>query len=246
MAEPDVGELLRVLDRHRVDYIVIGAQAAVIHGVPVITEDLDVTPAGDPANLARLAKALAELDPRIRTASEPKGVPFRVEAELLATAETWNLTTRVGELDLAFRPAGTGGYDDLRRNATAFELADGLVVQVASLADVIRFEGGSRTGEGSGSVTAHAPNARGDSGARRGPSTHDLTPHPYDLVERRCTIASAGRAGIARQRSNRRLRRPPARRPSRLPRGDRRPQAARSPLEEGGLRGGEAWIGRGS
>ena len=30
------------------------------------------------------------------------------------------------------------GYDDLRRGATAVELADGLVVQVASLADVIR------------------------------------------------------------------------------------------------------------
>jgi hypothetical protein len=35
---------------------VIGAQAALIHGVPLITEDLVVTPAHDPANLVRLAE----------------------------------------------------------------------------------------------------------------------------------------------------------------------------------------------
>jgi hypothetical protein len=138
VAEPDLAELLRVLERHRVRYVVIGAQAAVIHGVPVITEDLDVAPAWDRENLVRLADALTELDPRLRTSSGPEGLPFPVEPELLATAETWNLTTRLGELDLAFDPAGTGGYDDLRRDATLVELASGLTVAVASLADVIR------------------------------------------------------------------------------------------------------------
>ena len=138
MAEPDLTGLLRVLDRHEVRFVVIGAQAAVIHGVPVVTEDLDVTPAPDAANLRRLEAALEELDPRIRTPADSEGVPFPVEVELLRTARPWNLTTRLGELGLAFAPAGTVGYDDLRRGATAVEVADSLVVQVASLADVIR------------------------------------------------------------------------------------------------------------
>ena len=138
MAEANLGRLLRVLERHRVSYVVIGAQAAVIHGVPVVTEDLDITPAGDPENLNRLAAALRELDPRLRAADDPAGVPFPVEADLLASAHTWNLTTKLGDLDLAFMPSGTGGYDDLRRSATAVELGGGLVVDVASLADVIR------------------------------------------------------------------------------------------------------------
>jgi hypothetical protein len=55
------------------------------------------------------------------------------EADFLATAETWNLTTRLGDLDLAFAPAGTAGYTDLRRDATDVEVAEGLIVQVASL-----------------------------------------------------------------------------------------------------------------
>jgi hypothetical protein len=138
VAEPVLGELLRVLERHEVRYVVIGAQAAVIHGVPLLTEDLDITPSRDAENLERLAAALHELEPILRTATDPEGVPFPVDAEMLATAETWTLTTRVGDLDLAFLPAGTQGYEDLRRDAMSVELGDALTVQVASLADVIR------------------------------------------------------------------------------------------------------------
>jgi hypothetical protein len=136
--DSDLGALLHVLGRHEVAYVVIGAQAAVIHGVPVVTEDLDIAPARDAENLERLAEALRELEPRLRTADEPAGVSFPVDARMLATADTWNLTTPFGELDLAFTPAGTGGYDDLRQHATFVELESGLTVQVASLADVIR------------------------------------------------------------------------------------------------------------
>jgi hypothetical protein len=42
---------------------------------------------------------------------------------------------RLGDLDLAFSPSGTGGYHDLRRHAT---VGSGLVVRVAAPADVIR------------------------------------------------------------------------------------------------------------
>jgi len=138
VAEPDLGHVLRVLERHGVAYVVIGAQAAVIHGVPVVTEDLDITPARDTKNVEQLAEALRELRPRLRTADEPDGVEFPVDARVLGAADTWNLSTALGDLDLAFTPAGTTGYDDLRRNASSVDLGRGLVVRVASLADVIR------------------------------------------------------------------------------------------------------------
>jgi hypothetical protein len=50
----------------------------------------------------------------------------------------WTLTTRAGDLDLVFEPAGTGGYEDLRQDARRFQVAEGLIVPVASLLDVIR------------------------------------------------------------------------------------------------------------
>ena len=48
-----------------------------------------------------------------------------------------NLTTGLGELGIAFQPAGTEGYEDLLRHVERNDL-DGLVVPVASLEDVIR------------------------------------------------------------------------------------------------------------
>ncbi len=135
--ELDLARLFEVLDRHKVSYLLIGGLAAVYHGSPFPTEDADITPQADRANLARLAAALAELNARVRTESEPAGLPFDCDADSLAAAPTWHLTTDAGDLDLTFEPAGTHGYADLRRDAAPAQLY-GVTVRVASLADVIR------------------------------------------------------------------------------------------------------------
>lgn len=135
--ELDLARLLEALDRHKVAYVLIGGLAAVYHGSPFPTEDADITPQTDRANLERLAAALVELDARIRTDAEPAGLPFTCDADSLAALQTVNLTTAAGDLDLTFEPAGTAGYDDLRRDATRTDLY-GVTVQIASLADVIR------------------------------------------------------------------------------------------------------------
>jgi hypothetical protein len=135
--ELDLPHLLAVLDRHRVVYVLIGGLAAVYHGSPFPTEDADITPRADTNNLTRLAAALAELNARIRTESEPGGLPFAFNADSLAAVNILNLTTDAGDLDITLQPAGTRGYSDLHRDASDVELY-GLTVQVASLADVIR------------------------------------------------------------------------------------------------------------
>jgi hypothetical protein len=137
-AEPDPLALLRALERHGVRYVLIGAAAARVAGAPVVTEDLDVTPAADGQNRERLAAALRELDARLRSSAEPEGVAIHLDAETLATADLWTLTTAAGDLDVCFTPAGTGGFVDLRREASRQRLGRGLIVLVASLRDVIR------------------------------------------------------------------------------------------------------------
>ena len=49
----------------------------------------------------------------------------------------WNLVTPHGDLDISFVPNGTTGYPDLANDASDVD-AFGLIVPVASLADVIR------------------------------------------------------------------------------------------------------------
>jgi hypothetical protein len=137
LADFEPGELLRSLEAHRVRYVVIGAIAAIAAGAPILTTDLDVTPDRSPENLERLALALRDLDARLRTPDNPDGFSFPIEGARLATAESWTLTTRAGDLDLVFSPAGTTGYDDYRRAARRERIA-GVRVPVAALADVIR------------------------------------------------------------------------------------------------------------
>ncbi|MGH8934455.1 MAG: hypothetical protein ACRDZO_28445 [Egibacteraceae bacterium] len=116
--------------------MLIDAFAATLHGSAIRTGDADITPASDRDN-HRLAAALRDLDARIRTDAVPEGLPFNPGGEGLARGQIWNLQTQYGDLDRAFQPSGTEGYDDLAANAVTYEVG-GVQAQVASLLDVIR------------------------------------------------------------------------------------------------------------
>jgi hypothetical protein len=129
--------MFEALERHAVEYVVIGGTAAVIHGATHLTFDLDITPARERQNLERLAAALKDLGAR------PFGIPddalqsFQLDGETLHNGSAWTFITEHGELDVALDPDGTQGYRDLIRDAREAD-AYGLLIRVASLADVIR------------------------------------------------------------------------------------------------------------
>jgi hypothetical protein len=129
--------MLQVLEAHGVRFVLIGGFAAVIHGSPYVTTDIDVVPSGDEQNLGRLSDALKAMHARVWTASEPTGIPFDHGAASLGEVLVWNLVTDFGRLDVTLEPAGTSGYDDLASDAIDLEIL-GAHVEVASLADVIR------------------------------------------------------------------------------------------------------------
>ena len=129
--------ICRILNEEGVDYVVIGGLAAVVHGSPLPTRDVDVVPDCRTENLERLARALARMSARIRTADEP--VSTKIDGAFLANMpHMLNLTTDLGDLDLTFTPAGTvGDYAGWRANATSEDLGGGIMVAVASLEDII-------------------------------------------------------------------------------------------------------------
>lgn len=137
IAPLDPGRILRVLSKHRVRFILIGALAARLYGFPRLTADADITPDTERANTERLAKALRELKARIYTDAIPEGLEFDCSAEMLARSAMWNLVTSAGRIDIAFKPAGTDGYADLASGAVRFE-AFGVQFHAASLDDIIR------------------------------------------------------------------------------------------------------------
>ena len=129
--------ICRVLNEERVQYVIVGGFAAVIHGSPLPTEDIDVVPDRTSENLERLARGLQRLNARIRTDREP--VPTVIDAAFLANMPFMlNLVTDYGIVDLTFEPSGPlRGFEEWNAGASAELVWEGLTIRVASLDDVI-------------------------------------------------------------------------------------------------------------
>lgn len=133
----DPRALCEVLNDEGVQYVVVGGFAAAVRGSPLPTADIDIVPQRGEENLVRLARALARLEAKLRTDGGP--VETQLDAGFLAAMPLMlNLTTRHGDLDLTFRPAGPlEGHADWERGASDVEIAEGLRVRIAALDDVI-------------------------------------------------------------------------------------------------------------
>ncbi len=107
----DFESLIRALHRADVEFILVGGAAATALGSVRLTLDLDVVYARAPANLERVARALAPLSPYPRGA--PAGLPFRWDEGTLRRGLNFTLTTSRGDIDLLGEITGGGGYGDL-------------------------------------------------------------------------------------------------------------------------------------
>ena len=113
---------LRLLGEHKVDCVIVGGIAALIHGSMLLTNDVDVCYARDPENLQRLAGALQSVHARLRNA--PEGLPFILDAETLKRGLNFTFTTDVGDLDLLGEVRGVGNYDEVLAGSITVELFD--------------------------------------------------------------------------------------------------------------------------
>jgi hypothetical protein len=84
VAPLDPERLVRVLAKHQVRYVLIGALAARLQGFPRLTADADITPDRSRDNLEHLSAALRELGAKVYTESVPEGLPFDCSASALA------------------------------------------------------------------------------------------------------------------------------------------------------------------
>lgn len=132
MSDFDLRSLLELLHEREVRFIVIGGVAVAAHGYIRGTEDLDLVPDPDPANLEKLTVALEELESTLPTV---KGRRFDPATDAGVIRRGGNVTadTIFGGLDVLQRARGVPSYTQLAEDAVESELL-GIPVRVCSLA----------------------------------------------------------------------------------------------------------------
>jgi hypothetical protein len=133
----DAERILRALDEHGVEYILIGGLAVQTHGhIQRIASVVELIPSPDPRNLERLASALRGLGARVLN---PGKEDVEVDAKMLPRATIWQFATRDGGIDVMHEIPGGRSYAELRDRALRVRLGE-VEVPVVSLDDLIQMK----------------------------------------------------------------------------------------------------------
>jgi hypothetical protein len=117
-----------------VEFVIAGGVSAVLHGSPVITNDLDLCYRRTPDNVRRLVAALAPLAPRPR--GFPPDLPFAFDERTILLGSNFTLAVGPEDLDLLGTMSAVGGYEEVVGAAVDMTVA-GRPVKVLALTDLI-------------------------------------------------------------------------------------------------------------
>lgn len=129
----DLQGLLQAIAAAGVEMIVVGGVAAVLHGAPITTQDLDVVYRRTPENLDRLEALLRDLD---AVAWDPAGRRLRPSRSHLEAGGILLLSTRLGPFDPMASLGDGRGFDDLLAHSEIVSAGD-LQLRVLDLATLI-------------------------------------------------------------------------------------------------------------
>jgi hypothetical protein len=122
MPQNDKAILLRLQDQ-RVEFVIIGGVCSLLHGVSLLTLDLDICCRFSAENLRRVEAAVKELHPFHRLAANK--LPLELTDELCSRLKSIYLQTDLGILDCLGEVAGIGNYDDCLRRSVVKETSYG-------------------------------------------------------------------------------------------------------------------------
>ena len=125
-------EVIELLTKHRVDFMVVGMTAGVLQGAPMVTFDLDILYSRAPDNVERLLPCLEQMDAVFR--ADPRRL--RPTRSHLATAGHKLLSTSLGIVDVLGSLGDDVSYEDLLPDAVELS-AEGMVFRVLSLERLI-------------------------------------------------------------------------------------------------------------
>jgi hypothetical protein len=133
----DLAQIIPPLVRAKIDFILIGGMAAILHGSARVTFDVDLVYSRTDENIERLAAALAPYSPYLRDA--PRDLPFAWDAKTIRNGLNFTLTTNLGDVDLFGEIAGGESYHDLLKHSFDVE-AFGVRFKCVDLPTLVRIK----------------------------------------------------------------------------------------------------------
>jgi predicted nucleotidyltransferase len=134
VADRDLTSLVAALLAGDVDFVLVGALAAVAQGAPLTTHDVDIVHARTPQNLDRLIAVLIALHARHRGRASGEVLP--PDRRALATVGHSLFMTDLGPLDCLGAIENGQTYDDLLPHAIEVEL-DGRRLRLLDLETIV-------------------------------------------------------------------------------------------------------------
>lgn len=127
-------ETLRSLCANGVDFILVGALAAVLNGAPITTYDVDVVFAVNPENVSRILRWIEQAEAIFRIQPERR---LRPNESHVAAGRHLNLLTRYGAVDLLGFIGDDLNYERLLPRTNEMNIGDGLRIRVLDLETII-------------------------------------------------------------------------------------------------------------
>ena len=138
-ADRSFREILDALFEHRVDCIILGGVALILHGSTRVTFDLDILYQRSHENIARLVTALIPFDPKLRL---PDGKPldFPFDEHTIWNGANFTLWTPDFDIDLLASTEDLPSYEAVLPESEVVETNRGRTFRILSLDTLLRIK----------------------------------------------------------------------------------------------------------
>ena len=131
----NLNDLLEVLLKSKIDFVLIGGYAGVVHGSSVVTQDIDVCAVLAPDNIQRLRACLKDYNPSHRMTQ--KKLSFLKYPEKLDGIKNLYIETDLGIVNVIGDVSGVGSFEEVKKDAIEITLY-GYKCKVISIDDLIK------------------------------------------------------------------------------------------------------------
>jgi len=131
----ELTDILLLLAKHNVDFVVVGGYAAGAYGSPVLTQVFEICCDFSPENLMRIQQALEGRNPVHRMTT--KRLPLILTPDKCKGLKNLYLDTDAGQLDCLESVSGVGDFDTVKQHSIVIEI-DGVECRLIDLDALIK------------------------------------------------------------------------------------------------------------